>query len=1226
MNHIKTLSNPSFTQFPHSDIERSIHERFESVAKEHPDQAAIQTPSETLTYEQLDTQSSNLADNLLYQQGAKEEAIAILLGGQTAFYIGALAILKAGKFYVPLDPTFPEERNAYILNDAQADVILVNNEYLDLAHQIAPKNCRILNIDSLTPPPLTKEIRPSVSANSPAYIIYTSGSTGKPKGVLQKHKNVLHNCMFQSNAYQLSYLDRLSQLHSNSVMGAVRATYNALLNGATLCPFDIKANGFTALYDWMITMRISIYHSTSSLFRHFAQSLTNKSRLPYVRLVIVGGEAATVQDFNLFKQFFPDNSYFCTGLGSTETCTVRMLLLDKNSKPTAHNNILPLGYAVDGINIRVVNEEDTEVSAGEIGEITVVSQFLAPGYWNNKEATKKTFSTLDNGNHIYRMGDLGRILDDGCLIHAGRKDFQVKIRGFRVEISEVEAILTRHPSINQAIVLASRTPTEEKSLTAYFVLNKEHTLPTRKLRQFIKRHLPDYMVPSSFVELNNIPLTESGKIDRLALPEPKQPKLEKETTLITNDLEKSLLSIWVQLFQIKTISIHDNFFDLGGNSLLFIQLATLIEKKLAISFPVNALLQGHTIVEQATYIKSITKKQASSQKIRLKMPTEDIKRLLTTANGINEQQHSLHPLVFPHNTHLTTTPLFLVSGGKYFASFLDDRPYYDLFSGFNVIKLNPKNITALVNYYVDAILKINPNGPYIIGGYCSGSIIALKIASLLLKKQKKVPLLIIIDKYIPYRYTGKIAFITFSKNIFNADISKLKNTKLLDEFYPGGYTFNTINTAHTANLDYPTSMVLAERIHTQIQHSLKNECTAPLQNVAKKTSLKITPIKQSTTQAFFTITLTNTSNTVWPPGQICIAHHWQSNLGRYILYAQNKQTINEAVHPNQQYKFTYTVNKLNESGEFILQIGILDNFGSWFKANQQIKVQLQNNKKDSSINNLEDIDSLAEQGHLTRAIHSYYQYIHKHPDNTCPVLIKLAKALRHSRGAQHALDVYIRALKSNANSEERLIIYRNIAENHLALGRYSQVITYAQKALLLNPNDFESLSYLAVAHTNQLNHSKALELLSVIFSNNTAGRKSLFSVKTFITSVNNSMGVEGLHYIQEYAETIIHQEPYKYMNYLIYSDVCLKNEQYDKAVTLLHECNQLYPYGTQGYRRLLHILVLQKKFKPALQALQKLCNLYPFSLEYHQQLLVLMKHQKKFNDIPNIEKRIASLS
>src|ERR687894_788606 len=313
----------AFTPFQKEETEQSIPQRFEQQVSRYPDRLAVKTRSHQLTYAALNKVANRVARALLAQRGEGEESIALLLEHDALMIAAILGVLKAGKVYVPLDPSFPYARNAYILKDSQAGLIITNNKNHSLADSLSENRHTLINIDEIDATLSDENVNLSISADNLAYIIYTSGSTGQPKGVVQNHRNLLHVAMRYTNGLHIGAEDRLTLLQSYSVAGSVSNMPGALLNGASLFPFNVKEEGLTRLADWLIEEEITVYHSVPTVFRQFADTLTGKERFNKLRLIRLGGEPVYAEEVQLYKKYFPSDSIFVNSYGASEASSVR---------------------------------------------------------------------------------------------------------------------------------------------------------------------------------------------------------------------------------------------------------------------------------------------------------------------------------------------------------------------------------------------------------------------------------------------------------------------------------------------------------------------------------------------------------------------------------------------------------------------------------------------------------------------------------------------------------------------------------------------------------------------------------------------------------------------------------------------------------------------------------------------------------------------------------------
>jgi amino acid adenylation domain-containing protein len=624
-------STGTFVEFNKDEIEQSIPKRFEEQARKYSNRTAVVTRNQTLTYDQLNQGVDRLAGAILHQRGGRQEPIALLLEQSASAISTILGVLKAGKIYVPLDTTYPQARIEYILEDSQAPVIVTNNRNFLLARELAKHNgCQLLNIDELDPISFVEEPDSHISPDSLAWILYTSGSTGQPKGVVQTHRNVLHDIMNYTNAFHICQADRLILLTSYSVVDTVRTMYGALLNGASLYPVDVKKDGLTHLADWLNHHQITIYRSFSTLFRHFIDTLDGDQQFPKLRLLYLCGEPVYRRDLELYKKQFSPDCIFVNGIGSTECLTYRWNLMDK--KIQVNDNNVPVGYPLEDIEVLLLDDDGKEVAFNEIGEMSVRSRYLSPGYWRRPELSQVKFLSDPNGGdeRIYRTGDLGLILDDGCLVHMGRKDFQVKIRGYRIEVGEIEAALLNIDNIKEAVVILREDRPRDRYLAAYIVPSRQPALSITALRHALAEKLPGYMVPSAFIILDALPLLPNGKLDRQRLPYPdsSRPNLDTPFIVPETSVEQALAKIWAEVLNVNHVGAHDNFFDLGGHSLAATRIVSRVIKHFQVDLPLQSLFQSPTVAEMATVIaehqgKKLDQKELGDILVKLESLTEE---------------------------------------------------------------------------------------------------------------------------------------------------------------------------------------------------------------------------------------------------------------------------------------------------------------------------------------------------------------------------------------------------------------------------------------------------------------------------------------------------------------------------------------------------------------------------------------------------------------------------
>jgi amino acid adenylation domain-containing protein len=624
-------SSGAFTEFRDEDLDQSIPDRFEAVVRMHPDRLAIKVESATLTYAELNANANRMARAILAERGSGTEPVALMLEKGAPLFTAMMAVLKAGKFFIPLDPSMPASRIAAGLEDLQTKLLITNRQNSALSKDLAGQITRIVEVESVHGGHSTENLGIPVAPEAIAYIIYTSGSTGQPKGVIQNHRNLLYHVMIRAYACHICEHDRLAHLTSGT--GTGNATSNAfvpLLQGAAFVSFDVRAQGVSRLANWLVRERISICPISSPLFRNFAGTLTGMEQFSDLRVVRLSSDAVYQSDLNLFKRYFPASCILATGLSSTETGSVTSYLMDHTSEIPI--NQAPLGYPLEGKEVLLLDEHDKEVALGEIGEIAVNSRYLSPGYWRRPELSNSKFLSDPTGGdkRLYLSGDLGLMLADGCLVYKGRKDFRVKVRGYGVEFAEVEKALLEYSGVKEALVTTRQNAAGEAELVAYLT-SKHGRLTVSELRAFLVKKLPHFMIPAAYMILDAMPIALNGKIDRSALPTGGRARPELENPLIPprNAVEEELTNMWAEVLCIDPVGIHDRFLDLGGTSLSATRVLSRVFKTYQLELTIESLLQSPTIAEMA---------QVIAQGQAKKLDERDLARILADLESLSDDQ------------------------------------------------------------------------------------------------------------------------------------------------------------------------------------------------------------------------------------------------------------------------------------------------------------------------------------------------------------------------------------------------------------------------------------------------------------------------------------------------------------------------------------------------------------------------------------------------------------
>ncbi|MCA6222761.1 non-ribosomal peptide synthetase, partial [Photorhabdus antumapuensis] len=547
-----------------------IHQLFEQQVERAPEATALAYQEQTLSYAELNACANRLAHQLIVQGVTPDQRVAICVERSPAMVVALLAVLKAGGAYVPLDLTYPGERLAYILNDTAPAVVLA-----DAAGRVALGEAALAGLTVLDPNTLPDQpdSNPQVTALTPqhlAYVIYTSGSTGQPKGVMVEHQAIYQRYLGFNDTYAVTAQDRLLQFSAFAFDVSVEDFFSSLCNGATLV---LRDDSWLASMPEFIALtqqyRITVVSLPTLFWSELAARDTGLPLPDCLRLIIIGGEAVKK---NAIQDWFRQEGHrprLLNGYGPTEN-VVTVTYKDVLSPADAHS----IGRPAKNARIYLLDQYGQPVPLGCVGEMHIGGVGVARGYLNRPELSAERFIPDPfnpiAGARMYRTGDLARYLPDGDLEFLGRNDEQVKIRGFRIELGEIEVRLAEHPAVSESVVLAQGEG-PDKRLVAYVVASADEGLANR-LREHLSVQLPDYMVPSAFVRLDAFPLTPNGKLDRRALPAPDEEAFARQVYAAPQgETEIALAAIWCEILGIEQISRHDNFFALGGHSLLVIR-------------------------------------------------------------------------------------------------------------------------------------------------------------------------------------------------------------------------------------------------------------------------------------------------------------------------------------------------------------------------------------------------------------------------------------------------------------------------------------------------------------------------------------------------------------------------------------------------------------------------------------------------------------------------------
>ncbi|MFZ6028539.1 MAG: amino acid adenylation domain-containing protein [Chloroflexota bacterium] len=594
--------NSTQVEYPH--LPGGIHRLFERQVERTPDSVAIVFEGQSLTYAQLNQRANQLAHYLQGLGVGPEILVGICLERSLEIVIAIQAVLKAGGAYVPLDPSYPVERLAFMLADANVPVLLTQSGLLgSLSYYSGHLICLDQEDPAIAPMPTTNPASEVTCANL-AYVIYTSGSTGRPKGAMNSHRAIYNRLFWMQKAYGLTSADRVLQKTPFSFDVSVWEFFWPLLNGACLVIAPPEAHQDSAALVHLIAReKITILHFVPSMLRQFLEE-PGLEGLDSVRHVICSGEALGA---DLLPRYHARLKAALHNLYGPTEAAVEVTYWDCPSQGPV--SVVPIGKPIDNLKIYLLDGALQRVPVGVPGEIHIGGVGLGRGYWNRPELTAEKFVpnpfTQEPGQRLYRTGDLARYLPDGNIEFLGRMDFQIKLRGFRIELGEIEAALNAHPLVQQAVVLAIGEGTD-KRLVAYWVCKPGDANEARPLQAFLQEKLPVYMQPSTYVVLDRLPLTASGKVDRRALPVPEtvRPDLKEALVLPRTATEEILAGIWSQVLKLPQVGVNDNFFDLGGHSLLATQVISRLRQAFQVELPLRVLFEAPTVAGIAGRIQS----------------------------------------------------------------------------------------------------------------------------------------------------------------------------------------------------------------------------------------------------------------------------------------------------------------------------------------------------------------------------------------------------------------------------------------------------------------------------------------------------------------------------------------------------------------------------------------------------------------------------------------------
>ena len=587
--------------------DRCVHELFEQQAARAPEAIALVCGGERLTYAELNARANQLAHHLRACGVRAETRVGILLERSVEMAVALLAILKAGGGYVAFDPSYPAERLRYMFEDSGVTMLLTQQNVMPNDYEVSPifldvERDAIARRD-------TQNVQSGASPSNVVYLVYTSGSTGRPKGIVIEHRSLVNAAYGFINNHRLTECDRLLQFASLSFDVAAEEFFSAWLSGACVVMRPEAVMSYTDFVSLLQREEVTIVNLPASFWLEWLTVMNdNGLEIPStLRRVIVGNEKTLEETLATWQRTVGQQVEWCNAYGPSETTITVSNYEPATNSAREEKSVVPIGRPSLNAELYVLDQAQQLVPVGVPGELYIGGAGLARGYHNQPAQTAERFIphpySQSAGERVYRTGDLARYRADGNIEFLGRVDEQVKIRGFRIEVGEVEAVLAKHAGVRESVVVAREDERGRTCLVAYVVANNGHLL-TAELRSYMKQRLPEYMLPSAIVQLEVFPLTPNGKLDRKALPAPDGTGSEPDAPYVAprSELERLIADVWREELGVERVGVRDNFFNLGGHSLLLIRVNNRLREALRMELPVVELFKYPTVSALAEHL------------------------------------------------------------------------------------------------------------------------------------------------------------------------------------------------------------------------------------------------------------------------------------------------------------------------------------------------------------------------------------------------------------------------------------------------------------------------------------------------------------------------------------------------------------------------------------------------------------------------------------------------
>ncbi len=628
--------------------DKCIHQLFEQQVETTPDAVAVLFGNESMSYRDLNVRANKLANHLREQGVGPEVRVGLLAERSFDMIAGILAIVKAGGAYVPIDPAYPADRMSFILSDANIPILLAQRH---LAEKPGPHSAQMIFIGEAGPEDAHNAVN-TAYPESNAVILYTSGSTGKPKGVVVQHRSLVNYVESAIASYELTAGDRVLQFASIGFDTSAEEIFCSLSCGAALVlRTEDMLDSTTHFLERCREAGVSMLTLPTAYWHQLTASMSDSDweLAGNVRLWIGGGESMLPQNVQEWQRRLGKRVRLINSYGPTEA-TIACTGYEVTEAEDLSQ--VPIGRPLTNAEVYILDKYLQPVPAGVYGELCIGGAGLTRGYLNRPRSTAEKFIPNPfngTGERLYRTGDVARFLSDGNLEYFGRSDQQVKIRGFRIEIGEIEAVLGRHPALRESAVVV-REIGSEKRLVAYVVPHASPGPSTSELREFMKAQVPEYMVPSIFTMLERLPLTPSGKINRKALPAPDQSRPELAAKMVPprNEVEQTLAEIWQSVLGLEKVGIYDSFFELGGDSILSIQVVSRASQK-GLRLTPKQIFLNQTIAELALVVETAGESKAEQGIVTGPVPLTPIQHLLFEQNFSDPHYYNQSALLQMHD-------------------------------------------------------------------------------------------------------------------------------------------------------------------------------------------------------------------------------------------------------------------------------------------------------------------------------------------------------------------------------------------------------------------------------------------------------------------------------------------------------------------------------------------------------------------------------------------------